>query len=141
MVLSVLAVTVSWAEPVCPENAALMVEVPPATPVAVPRLPVVLETVATVLSEEVQSACSVMSCREPSEKVPIARNGWVPALVTVAVGGVTSMELSVGVGGGFGGSSEPGQPPSPQETTSNAISAGVLTAFRFMSIPFGSVRN
>ena len=65
-------VTCKVVVPTCPANTADIVEVPGATPVALPFVPPALLTVATEAAEEVQVTADVRSCVLPSPNVPMA---------------------------------------------------------------------
>jgi hypothetical protein len=87
-----VAVTVSVVEPLIAPEAALIVLVPAATPVANP--PVVI--VATLVVSEVHVAVLVRFCVELSEKVPVAMNCFVALLAIDGFAGVTVIDTSVG---------------------------------------------
>ena len=89
---SVAEVTVSVVDPLIAPEAALIVLVPPATPVANP--PAVI--VATVVVCELHVAVLVKFCVELSEKVPVAVNCWVVPLAMEGFAGVTAIDTSVG---------------------------------------------
>src|SRR5215472_3807206 len=92
------AVTVSDAVPLTPENEAVIVSGPPAaTPVATP---VLLTMVASLGMAEVHAACVVRFCVEPSEYLPVAVKATVVPTVIVSGFGVTTIDCSVGGGGG-----------------------------------------
>jgi hypothetical protein len=87
-----VAVTVRVVEPLMAPEAALIVVVPAATPVANP--PVVI--VATVVVCEVHVAVLVKFCVELSEKVPVAVNCSVAPFTIDGFAGVTAIDTSVG---------------------------------------------
>jgi len=86
----VAAVTVMVAVPVVVPDVAVIVAVPTFTPVTTP----LALTVATVASLEVHVAVAVTSCVVKLLKMPVAVRGVVPVTVTLAVPGVTVIELS-----------------------------------------------
>src|ERR1700735_2504679 len=88
---SVTAVTVSVADPRRAPEAALMVLVPAATPVANP--PVVI--VATLVVPELHVTELVKFCVELSEKVPVAVNCCFAPTLTEGFAGVTAIDTSV----------------------------------------------
>jgi hypothetical protein len=67
---------------------AVMVVVPPATAVTMP----LLLTIATVLLEELQVTCEVISWSVPSEYTPKAVNCWVNPTCIPELAGATDME-------------------------------------------------
>ncbi|HXO06277.1 MAG TPA: hypothetical protein VN884_11680 [Candidatus Sulfotelmatobacter sp.] len=89
---SVAEVTVRIVEPLMAPEAALIVLVPAATPVASP--PAVI--VATLAVCEVHIAVLVKFCVELSEKVPVAVNCRVVPLAMEGLAGVTAIDTSVG---------------------------------------------
>lgn len=87
--VTVAAVTVRPALPVCPWNEAEMVVAPGAAEVAIPPV-----TVATPLADEVHVACEVTTCVDPSEKVAVAVNvSCVPSAMD-AEDGATTIDAS-----------------------------------------------
>src|SRR5262249_40229063 len=76
-------VTVSTVDPVTPASVALIVDVPAASALASPIDPAVFEIVAVDVFEDAQVAAFVRSWCEPSEKVPIATNCWLPPAARV----------------------------------------------------------
>jgi hypothetical protein len=70
--LSVASVTVKEATPTCPENAAITVTVPGATPVAWPNDPDASLMTATAGFDDVHSTEPVISCVVASASVPVA---------------------------------------------------------------------
>ena len=89
--LSVAAVTVKVAEPDLPLKVAVIVAVPTDRPVAIPGE----TTVATAMVPELQVTRLLMSTLVPSEYAPVATKRCVRPMGTVAVNGVTTIELSV----------------------------------------------
>ena len=87
-----VAVTVSVVDPLIAPEAALIVLVPAATPVANP--PAVI--VATVVVCELQVTEPVKFCVELSEKVPVAVNCSVALFAIEGFIGVTAIDTSVG---------------------------------------------
>ena len=69
---SVASVTVNEDTPTCPENAAITVTVPGATPAAWPNDPDASLMVATAGFDDVHSTELVISCVVPSVSVPVA---------------------------------------------------------------------
>lgn len=92
--MSVALSTVSIPVPTCPANAAVMVVVPGATPVAIPALLDPLATVAIDAAEEVQLAAEVKSCVSPLANVPVALNPMLMPTGSVALAGVTWIEVN-----------------------------------------------
>jgi hypothetical protein len=76
---------------------AVMVALPTATPVTLPALPTAVDTVAIVVSEEVQTAWMVRSCVVVSENVPVAVSNVLAFLATLAgvVAAVTTRVVRV----------------------------------------------
>ena len=72
----------------------MIVAVPSASPVACPLLAVASLMGATLSSLLSQVTYAVMSCDEPSAKVPSAAYCWVASMAMLAVAGVTAMEAS-----------------------------------------------
>ena len=89
---SVAAVTVRVVEPLIAADAALIVLVPAATPVANPPG----LTVATLVVCEVQVTVLVKFCVELSEKVPVAVNCFVALFAIEGFAGVTAIDTSAG---------------------------------------------
>ena len=89
--LNVAAVTVKVAEPDLPPNAAVIVAVPIDSPVATPGD----TTVPTAMASELHVTVLLMSRLVPSEYVPVATKVCVKPIGTVAVAGVTAIELNV----------------------------------------------
>jgi hypothetical protein len=85
------AVTVRVAEPDLVPDVAVIVAVPADTPVATPGD----ATVANEVLPEVQVTLELISTVVPSEKVPVATRVLVRPATTVAVAGVTAIELKV----------------------------------------------
>jgi hypothetical protein len=88
---NVAAVTVSVVEPLTAPEAALIVLVPAATPMANP--PVVI--VATPVVAELQVTELVKFCVELSEKVPVAVNCCFAPTLTEGFAGVTAIDTNV----------------------------------------------
>jgi hypothetical protein len=89
---SVAEVTVRTVDPVTAPEAACILLIPAATPVANP--PTVI--VATLVVCELQLAVLVKFCVELSEKVPVAVNCFVVPFVIEGLAGVTAIDTSVG---------------------------------------------
>lgn len=87
-----LGVTVTESEPMSEPSCAVIVEVPPATPLTKPDV----LTVATVEVSEVHVAADVRFCWLPSLKVPVAVSWSVPPRITTPFAGVTATETSSG---------------------------------------------
>ncbi len=83
-----LGVTVRVVLPETVPEVAVMVVVPVARAVARPLLSIT----ATIVLDELQLACVVISCVVPSEKVPVAVNCWVAPPSTLGSAGVIAME-------------------------------------------------
>src|SRR5579859_7619029 len=96
MEVTVLAVTVSVAVPVTPLTVAVIGVVPAATPVARPAA----LTVATVGFALAQIAVAVMLAVVPSLYVAVAVNCCVAPTWTLAVTGITAIEVKLGAAGG-----------------------------------------
>src|SRR5438094_5547875 len=88
------ATTVTNEEPEMSPDVAVIVVAPRATPVTLPLLAPTLFTVAEAGTDEVQFAVLVMLAVVPSRKWPVAVNGVVTPIGTLAGDGVTSMETS-----------------------------------------------
>lgn len=84
--------------PLIAPTAALIVEEPAETHVAISGLATGDLTVATPVELEVQVAERVRSCLELSEYVPVAMKPMVLPTFTLGVAGVTEMLTSVGTG-------------------------------------------
>src|SRR5205085_3256858 len=91
----VAAVTVFVVEPLLPPNAAPIVALPWLRPLARPRDPSALDTVAAASFELDQVAVAVRSWVEASEYVPVAVNCRVFPLATVGLVGVTWIDTNV----------------------------------------------
>jgi hypothetical protein len=100
-------VTVSVAVPETLPELAVMVEVPPLTPVASPLVPPALLMVATLVAEEVHVTELVRFCVLWSLSVPVAMNWDVVVGAMDAAVVVTAIETNVGGGG------VPPPPPEP----------------------------
>lgn len=124
--------TVSTVPPETPAEAAEMVVVPAATPVARPAL-----TVATEGALELQLAEAVRSLVVLSLKVPVAVNCWVAAVapnVMDGLDGVTWMETSVGLPPP---PPPPFEPPPPQPTSRLRHNKRIDSSNRFIGTPWG----
>src|SRR5438105_13615821 len=86
--------TVTNEVPEMSPEVAVMVVAPRATPVTLPLLAPTLFTVAEAGTDEVQFAVLVMLAVVPSRKWPVAVNGVVTPIGTLAGDGVASMEAS-----------------------------------------------
>jgi len=87
--------TVSVTEPLTPPAVAVIVTVPGAIAMAVPRLLASFEICVMVVSEELhvtEASCSVLL----SLNVPVAMNRWVAPSESEGVAGVTAMETRLG---------------------------------------------
>jgi hypothetical protein len=88
---------VSTTELETPWYAAVMVATPALLPVATPREPATLLTVARTPLEDDHDASSVRSCVVLSVYLPVAVNACVVPFAMVGVAGVSSIETSVAV--------------------------------------------
>lgn len=87
-------VTVRVAEPAMLPYVAVIVAVPAATAVTIPLEPAALLTVATDGADEVHTTIDVTVFVLPSEKVPVAVNGWTaPTAMLVPADELTLMDL------------------------------------------------
>ena len=93
-VVSVALVTVTPVDPTTPANVAVMVEVPGATPITMPALPVATLTVATDGAEEVHVTELVRFCVLPSANVPVAVYCMATCAGKLEATGVTAMDCS-----------------------------------------------
>jgi hypothetical protein len=89
-------ITVRVVEPEMPPDAAVIVDVPKATGVAIPLEPAILLMVATDVADELQLADAVRSCVVLSVKVPIAVNCRVKPRIIRGWVGVTATETRIG---------------------------------------------
>lgn len=89
MAARIAFVTVSLPDPVTVPDLARMTVLPLPVLAAIPLLPEVLLTVATLGADELQWAELVTSCVEPSVKVPTAVNAWFIPNGIAAVAGLT----------------------------------------------------
>jgi hypothetical protein len=103
------AVTVKVVDPEILPDVAVIVVVPPATPVARP----LDEIVAVAVFDELQATDPVMFCVVLSEYVPVAVNCCVAPIKMLGLAGVTAMEASVAA-------PPPPPPPPPPHFTSAA---------------------
>jgi hypothetical protein len=94
MAARIAVVTVRLPDPVTAPKVALMTVLPLPVLVAIPVLPEVLLTVATLEIDELQWAELVTSCVEPSVKVPTAVNVWFIPNGIAAVAGLTVIETT-----------------------------------------------
>jgi len=92
---SVALITVSVVLPVMAPNLAVIVEEPRLTPVARPEEFDALLITTTAVFEELHVTCSVRSCTEVSENIPVAVNCWLNFRPIVALEGVTTMDCNV----------------------------------------------
>src|SRR5580658_8768120 len=91
---STAGVTVRAAVPGMPDEVAVMVTAPVATPVARPWEPDALETVAVPFADDDQVTLSVRFCVVRLEYVPVAANCTVWPTPRDTTGGVTAMATS-----------------------------------------------
>jgi hypothetical protein len=94
MAAKIAFVTVRLPDPVTVPDLARMTVLPLPMLVAIPLLPEVLLTVATLGTDELQWAELVMSCVEPSVNVPTAVKVWFIPKGIAAVAGLTAIETT-----------------------------------------------
>ena len=97
MAAKIAFVTVRLPDPVTVPDLARMTVLPLLVLVAIPLLPDVLLTVATLGTDELQWAELVMSCVEPSVNVPTAAKVWFIPKGIAAVPGLTAIETTEAV--------------------------------------------
>jgi hypothetical protein len=94
MAAKIAFVTVRLPDPATAPKVALMTVLPLPVLVAIPLLPDVLLTVATLGTDELQWAELVTSCVEPSVNVPTAVNFWFIPNGIAAVAGLAVIETT-----------------------------------------------
>jgi hypothetical protein len=89
---SVAAVTVRFVDPETDAQAAKIVAVPVAIPLALPWMPASLLIVTIDSSDELHCTNWVMTCVLPSSKLPVATNGCLVPSGNTGIAGVTAIE-------------------------------------------------
>ncbi len=92
IIVKVALVTVRVVDPTTPANVAVMVEVPGATPMTMPELPMATLTVATDGADEVHVTELVRFCVLPSANVPVAVYCIATCAGKLEATGVTAMD-------------------------------------------------
>ena len=91
----VVTVTMTWPEMLFAVSVAVIVVVVVVSAVTNPFEPVTLLTMAMFSSSELQIDADVQFRVDPSEKIAVDVNGWVPPIGMIALAGVTSMACSL----------------------------------------------